>query len=107
LVNNHSTFSKRCYYLLLKIPKGKVTTYHKIAHALDTKAYQAVVSAMKKKPTPIIVPCHRVVNSNGKLGQFTLGKKKKIELLKSEGVTVSDDKIDSFKENLFYFETIE
>ena len=54
------TFSERCYKLLLKVPKGKVTTYRDLAHALDTKAYRAVGQAMNRNPRAPIVPCHRV-----------------------------------------------
>ena len=86
--NNSLSFNEQCYQLLLKIPKGRVTTYKSIALALDCKAYQAVGNAMNQNPTPIIVPCHRVVNSDGRLGGFALGIEKKIELLNAEGVEV-------------------
>ncbi|NBU87530.1 MAG: MGMT family protein, partial [Verrucomicrobia bacterium] len=44
--NACKSFDERCYDLLLKIPKGKVATYKKMAEALDTKAYRAVGQAM-------------------------------------------------------------
>ena len=71
-------------------------TYGDIAHALGTKAYQAVGNAMANNPTPIIVPCHRVVKASGELGQFALGVDKKIALLKEEGVEVKEGKIVNF-----------
>ena len=78
------TFNEQCYQLLQRIPKGRVVTYGDIAHALNTKAYQAVGNAMAANPNPIIVPCHRVVKSNGEVGNYALGRDRKIELLRSE-----------------------
>ena len=88
------TFSKKCYSLLKKVPEGKVTTYKSIAEKLNTKAYRAVGSAMNKNPNPIKVPCHRVINSNGKLGGYAKGIKQKIKLLKQEGIEIKNNKID-------------
>ena len=91
-----SAFQIRVWQLIAKIPKGKVTTYKEIAKALNTKAYRAVGSAVAKNPYAPKVPCHRVVNSNGNIGNYSAngGVAKKIELLKSEGVEIVDNKID-------------
>ena len=83
-------FDQRCYDLLLQIPKGKVTTYREIAHALGTKAYRAVGQAMNRNPNLVRVPCHRVVKSNGEVGGYAGGLSRKIELLRQEGVDVSE-----------------
>lgn len=96
-------FSAQCYELLKQIPKGKVTTYKAIAEALGTKAYRAVGTAMNKNPNPIIVPCHRVVNSNGKVGEYAFGQEKKITLLTEEGVKVKDGKVVNFESILHHF----
>lgn len=85
-MDSSKSFNQQCYDLLVKIPKGKVVTYADIAHHLGGKAYQAVGNAMASNPTPIIVPCHRVVNSNGAIGKFALGTDKKIALLQEEGI---------------------
>ncbi len=87
-------FSERCYQNLKKVPKGKVTTYKAIAQAMKTKAYRAVGNAMNKNPYAPEIPCHRVINSNGKLGGFAHGIKKKIQMLKAEGIEINNDKID-------------
>ena len=100
-MNPKTNFSEQCYELLKLIPKGRVTTYGEIASALNTKAYRAVGTAMGKNRNPIIIPCHRVVRSDGKVGQYALGSQKKIELLQSEGVKISDGKILNF-EQVFY-----
>lgn len=97
------TFNEQCYQLLKQIPKGKVVTYGDIAHALHTKAYQAVGNAMAANPNPIIVPCHRVVKSNGEVGNYGLGTDKKIELLRSEGVKIENNKVTDFNAVHFQF----
>ena len=87
----------------MQIPKGKVVTYGDIAHALGTKAYQAVGNAMGANPNPIIVPCHRVVKGNGEVGNYALGIDKKIELLHNEGVIIQENKVMNFKTVRFKF----
>lgn len=88
------SFNERCYTLLRKVPRGKVTTYKALAHALKTKAYRAVGNAMNKNPYAPQVPCHRVINSNGDLGGFASGLKNKISMLQKEGITIEDGKIN-------------
>ncbi|ABO35905.1 methylated-DNA--protein-cysteine methyltransferase [Methanococcus maripaludis C5] len=97
------TFNEQCYDLLMQITKGKVTTYKLIAEALNTKAYRAVGNAMKNNPNVLTVPCHRVVNSNGYVGGYVNGIEKKIELLKNEGIYISDNKIINLSGYLFRF----
>ncbi len=98
-----TTFEKSCYELLKKIPKGRVTTYKEIAVALNSRAYQAVGSAMAKNPYAPEVPCHRVVNVNGKIGNYQLGVEKKIEILESEGVKVEYGVVVDFERVLYRF----
>ena len=88
------SFSQQCYNLLKQVPKGKVTTYQAIAKALKSKAFRAVGTAMKNNPNAPIVPCHRVINSNGNIGNYNLGQDKKIHLLKKEGIEIINNKID-------------
>jgi methylated-DNA-[protein]-cysteine S-methyltransferase len=95
-------FYEKCYTVLRKVPKGKVTTYGEIAKVLHSKAYRAVGSAMHNNPYSPAVPCHRVVNSNGDVGGFYSGTKCKIQMLKAEGVDVVNNKID-LKKHLFKF----
>ena len=90
-------FNEKCYALLKKVPKGKVTTYKEIAKALKTKSYRAVGNAMNKNPNPVEVPCHRVVKTDGSLGGYAYGDETKISLLKEEGVEVKDGKIVNFE----------
>ncbi len=97
------SFNKRCYEILKKVPKGKVTTYKEIGKALNTKAYRAVGTVMKKNPYAPKVPCHRVVKSNGEIGGYALGSKKKIEMLKAEGISIEDGKVHDFDNFLHTF----
>jgi len=100
------TFNEKCYDILRKVPKGRVTTYKEIAGALKSKGYRAVGNAMNKNPRPGSgagrVPCHRVVKSSGEIGGFAHGTKKKIEMLRKEGVEVKDGRID-LKRYLYKF----
>jgi len=91
--SKNNSFNERCYEVLKRVPKGKVTTYREIANALKTKAWRAVGSAMAKNKELFVVPCHRVVRSNGEIGQYALGTDKKSELLNNEGVLVIDGKV--------------
>jgi methylated-DNA-[protein]-cysteine S-methyltransferase len=88
-----NSFNTRCYELLKQIPEGKVTTYAEIARALNTKAYRAVGNAMAKNKDLFVVPCHRVVRSNGDVGNYALGAGRKVDLLMKEGVEIEDNKV--------------
>ena len=90
-------FNQQCYKLLSKIPKGRISTYKEIAKVLNTKAYRAVGNAMAKNPNPITVPCHRVINSDGSIGGYSLGIDKKVNLLKKEGISIKKGKIVDYK----------
>jgi len=97
-------FYEKVYVLTKKIPKGKVTTYKAIAKALNSKAYRAVGTALKNNKKPIIIPCHRVINSDGSLGSYKgiKNNKEKIKLLKKEGIIIKNNKIN-LKKYLFKF----
>jgi len=96
------SFNEKCYEILKKVPKGKVTTYKSLAHELNCKAYRAVGRAMNKNPYAPEVPCHRVINNNGSIGGFAQGQKKKIDLLKKEGIKIVNGKIDLQKYEYFF-----
>ena len=102
-LESHKSFDQRCYELLLQIPKGKVTTYREIAHALGIKAYRAVGQAMNRNPNLLEGPCQRVVKSNGEVGGYAGGSASKIELLREEGVEVSENGQINLSEFFHYF----
>jgi len=96
------TFSERVLEECSKIPKGRVSTYAEIAKAIgNPKAYRAVGNSLNKNPRPVIVPCHRIIKSSGEIGGFANGKKKKIELLKKEGIRLEKGKIFGFEKVLW------
>ena len=86
-----------------KIPKGKVTTYKEIGKALKRKGqvYRAVGRALNQN-TNLKIPCHRVINSTGFVGNYNQGINKKIKLLKKEEILIKNKKID-LKKYLFRF----
>lgn len=96
-------FSSRCYELLKSVPRGKVTTYRELAHAMGCKAYRAVGNAMNRNPFAPAVPCHRVVRSNGDLGGYAYGVTKKVQLLKQEGVSVKGNRVADLERVLYKF----
>jgi len=96
-------FNERCYSILQKVPKGSVTTYKEIARALRSKAYRAVGNAMNKNPYAPEVPCHRVINSNGFIGQFAKGTEAKIRMLKSEGIIIDKNGFIDLTKYLYKF----
>ena len=85
------------YSILVKIPEGKVTTYGDIAKALGhPSASRAIGRILNKNPNPVVVPCHRVVMSDGSIGGYAFGKTMKKELLEKEGLRFTGDGIPDF-----------
>jgi O-6-methylguanine DNA methyltransferase len=73
----------------LEIPKGEVRSYGWVAREIGRpKAVRAVGSALGHNPVPVVIPCHRVVRSDGMIGNYALGAPMKRELLDTEGVDV-------------------
>ena len=100
-----SAYQQAILRLLAEVPKGKVTTYGDLAKELSSRyskwspnASRAVGTTMKNNPCGPQIPCHRVIRSDGTVGNFRGGEKgavqEKIAMLKDEGVSVLDGKID-------------
>ncbi len=84
-------FQKRVWCGLLKIQKGKTVTYKELAKMIGKqKAIRAVANAVGANPCAPIIPCHRVIRSDGKLGGYSGkgGVKTKKALLSKEGVHI-------------------
>lgn len=78
-------FQKKVWTALRKIPYGQTRSYGEIAQRIGhPKAFRAVGNANGKNPVPLIIPCHRVIESNGGLGGFGHGLKVKKQLLDFE-----------------------
>ena len=102
--NTTRTFTDLVYQKTKLVPRGKVTTYGQIAKAIGRpKASRAVGNALNCNPYAPIVPCYRVVRSDGAVGGFASGSKAKAGLLAKEGVKVKDGKVVDFEKKLFCF----
>lgn len=88
------------YHSVKMIPRGKVATYGDIAWLSGNKGMARVVgNALHNNPYPGIVPCHRVVNSQGRLAEAFVfgGINRQRELLEAEGVSFIGEKVDMEK----------
>ena len=86
-----TTFQQKVWCEIDKIPRGKVITYGQIAKNIGhPKAARAVANACGANPNPIVVPCHRVIRSDGELGGYSGpgGIRQKKELLENEGISI-------------------
>jgi O-6-methylguanine DNA methyltransferase len=89
-------FQRKTYRVMLAIPFGKVHTYRWLAGKIgNPKGLRAVGNANGKNRWPLVVPCHRIVGSDGRLTGFSApgGLDLKAELLKLEGVAVEKGKV--------------
>lgn len=81
-------FRQSVWMALSQIPHGETWTYKQFAHSIGKpSAIRAVGTAIGRNPLPIILPCHRVVGSNGTLTGFRGGLQMKKDILALEGVT--------------------
>ena len=90
-------FDQAVYEYLKSVPRGKVVTYGMIARANGRpRASRQVGNALHRNPTPVVIPCHRVVNREGRLAPaFAFGGvEKQAQLLMSEGVEVINGFVD-------------
>ncbi|MDH5596259.1 MAG: MGMT family protein [Candidatus Bathyarchaeota archaeon] len=100
-LRNKTEFERAVLVATFKIPKGKVSTYKRIAEKIGRpRAYRAVGTALHKNPLAPIVPCHRVVRSDGGFG----GEKKQAEsrrnVLEKEGIFIENGRVKISKEIL-------
>lgn len=94
-LNNMSDFAQKVYDVVRTIPKGRVATYAGIAKAIGSpRAVRAVGTALGKNRNFKQVPCHRVVRSDGRIGQYVFGTDKKVAILRKEGVEVNHNSVD-------------
>ncbi len=94
-VTEKMTFTQKAWAMVVRVPAGRVTTYGDVAASLGSpRGARAVGAAMHVNPFAPAVPCHRVVGSDGKLTGFARGLDMKRALLGSEGLAVSDARVD-------------
>ena len=84
-----TVFQQKVWRALCRIPRGQTRSYAWVARQIGRpRATRAVGAACGANPVPVIVPCHRVIASDGSLGGFSAGLPLKIRLLKFERVEV-------------------
>jgi len=102
LLEDKTEFERAVLVATFKIPKGKVSTYKRIAQKIGRPhAYRAAGNALHKNPLAPIVPCHRVVRSDGGFGGEKRGAESRMALLKKEGVRIESGKVRLSKDMLF------
>lgn len=101
------SFSERVVKCALEIPKGRVTTYGRIARAAGggAMASQSVTSILAKacEAGNKKIPFHRIVYADGRVWINDKHKKERMELYKKEGIEIKGDKIENFQELLYEF----
>lgn len=86
-------FQRAVYALVATIPEGTVTTYRDVASRLGMRGYRTVGQALNKNPLLLLVPCHRVISSDGTLGGFAHGTNMKARILRGEGVGIENGRV--------------
>jgi len=79
-----SKFQQNVWHACSAIPYGRTISYAELAAKINCQSAQAVGTALKNNPCPIVIPCHRVIKSSGEYGQYALGKDTKQWLIKHE-----------------------
>ena len=87
---NISLFYKKVLKAVGKIPYATIKSYKEVANNIDSpNGHRAVANANAKNPIPIVIPCHRVIKSNGELGGYGGGSQLKKDLLKFEKINLN------------------
>ncbi len=84
-------FQRAVYRILTEVPRGSLVTYGEIAEQLGRGAPRAVGQAVGANPLPVVIPCHRVVAANERLGGFSGGLHRKVALLGLEGIRTREE----------------
>jgi len=95
---------QKVYKKLLEVPEGMITTYGDLAKSVGLKNGQRMIGRiMNKNAFPVIIPCHRVIKSDGKVGGYAYGEDVKINMLSKEGIKICDGKIIDLEKILYKF----
>jgi len=101
-LKDKTQFEREVLVATFRIPKGKVSTYKRIAEKVGKpKAYRAVANALHKNPLSPVVPCHRVVNSDGSFGGPEEGAEWRRSMVAREGIPVENGKVKISKDILY------
>ena len=101
-IEGYTEFDSRVYAATFKIPKGKISTYGKIAKMIDSpKAYRAVANSLHKNPLFPVVACHRVVKEDGRFGGDKIRAEGRCKHCEGEGVPIINGKV-RMSEDIIY-----
>ena len=101
-LSDRTEFEREVLVATFKIPKGKVSTYKRIAEKVGRpRAYRAVGNTLHKNPLAPLVPCHRVVRSDGGFGGEKKGAESRRKLLERELIPIENNRVKISKETLF------
>jgi len=90
-MKHETKFRRQVFKIVKRIPNGKVMNYKAVAKlAGRPRAWRAVGNILNKNQYPIEIPCHRVIISDGRVGGYIHGARKKTSLLKKEGVVIKN-----------------
>ena len=93
-LKGRTQFERGVYLATFRIPKGKVSTYKRIAEKVGRpKAYRAVANALHKNSLSPIVPCHRVVASDGSFNGDKEGAEWRRTMVEQEGIPIEEGKV--------------
>jgi O-6-methylguanine DNA methyltransferase len=95
-----SPFRTKVLDIVSKIPKGKIMTYKQVATLAGNPLASRAVGAIMNKNRNSLVPCHRIVSSDGWLRGFAWGLNKKKEILQQEGIEIKGYTIQDLKKFL-------
>ncbi|MBS1267786.1 MAG: Methylated-DNA--protein-cysteine methyltransferase [Nitrosopumilus sp.] len=96
--------NERIYKKLLQVPRGQITTYGELSKSVGLKNGQRLVGKiMSNNPYPVIIPCHRVILSTGKIGGYAFGENVKTKMLSDEGIQIENGKIIDLKNKFYRF----
>ena len=101
-LSNKTEFERKVLVATYRIPRGKVSTYKRIAEKIGKpKAYRAVANALHKNPLYPIVPCHRVVRSDGKFGGEKNAAASRRKDVEKEGLPIQNGTVKIRESNLY------
>lgn len=97
-------FNRKIYFLLKKIPRGKITTYKLLAQAAgQPKNFRQIAMILSQNKNQCTFPCYKVVKSSGEMGGYNCGKLAKKKLLQKDGIKIYNNRIKNFKDYIFKF----
>jgi len=102
-LNYATDFQRTVCMMLLRIPRGTISTYSRLAHAVGCeRGYRAIGRVLASNRHPLLIPCHRIVYSSLEIGGYSIpglgdrrARQLKRKILTSEGVRFEDEKVQS------------